>query len=80
MDNILEKKKIKDEDGNEHRIAFSVELKEKEVAVCLDKSVFVKNKDGFYEKCKKDDEISKILEKYLKEPKSLDVEYDNSEK
>lgn len=72
-----EPNKIIDQDGNEHISAVECEINGRIFVITTSRKIFEKGKDGVsYKECTADDEETKFLQKYVKAPRSLDVEID----
>lgn len=67
-------KKILDEQGNEHVIALECEIRGRKFIITTDKKIFEKDEKGNIKECTSQDQETEFLSKYLKEPKSLDIE------
>lgn len=72
--NQFEMKKIVDAQGNEHIIVLECLIRERKFIITSDKKIFEKDEEGNVKECTTKDEETEFLSKYLKEPKSLDIE------
>jgi len=66
-------KKIIDEEGTEHFVAFEVIIEKKNIVVTTSKQIFERLQDGRFKKCDKNKEEFKKLAKILEPPKSSDI-------
>lgn len=69
-----ELRKIVDKGGIEHVVALEFETNGRVFFITSSKKIFERSENNQYRECTVSDEETRFLSKYLKSPKSLDVE------
>lgn len=58
---------------DEKKIALKLKVNGRNFAITVDKKVFEKDANGNWQECSREDKDVRLLNKYLKPPKSLDI-------
>lgn len=74
MSEITPIEKVKTPDGEEHKVAFKMNVKNRMFIVTLDRQVLEQDEDGNIIKCSAEDEDAKVFYEYLKPAESLDID------